>query len=220
MHRRLLKDDGRGVGEPLREDSSGLWVRGRHLVLLDSARTAAAGHRLQAERAVLAPQVVLAPGGGAPYRLEAAPRKQVRGWARRKEKTPLRPAAGGILSWAGTRLRRPEVLGRPRTAPSAGALLHPAATVLAQPHLSPRPSALHSSPPEPGTTLRPAKPRPSPCEPRLPAAAKPRAPRSSPGCAASCRHRCACSRWPAGARKRCCCAWSTSSRWERTRSAT
>ncbi|XP_036748766.2 lysosomal alpha-mannosidase isoform X2 [Manis pentadactyla] len=82
VHRRLLKDDGRGVGEPLREDSFGLWVRGRHLVLLDRARTAAAGHRLQAERAVLAPQVVLAPGGGAPYRLEAAPRKQFSGLRR------------------------------------------------------------------------------------------------------------------------------------------
>ncbi|KAK2502693.1 hypothetical protein MC885_007056 [Smutsia gigantea] len=82
VHRRLLKDDGRGVGEPLREDSSGLWVRGRHLVLLDRARTAAAGHRLQAEKEVLAPQVVLAPGGGAPYRLEVAPRKQFSGLRR------------------------------------------------------------------------------------------------------------------------------------------
>ncbi|ELK26831.1 Lysosomal alpha-mannosidase [Myotis davidii] len=42
VHRRLLRDDDRGVGEPLLETSeSGLWVRGRHLVLLDKARTAA-----------------------------------------------------------------------------------------------------------------------------------------------------------------------------------
>ncbi|KAB0404857.1 hypothetical protein E2I00_001647, partial [Balaenoptera physalus] len=76
VHRRLLRDDARGVGEPLLEEGSGLWVRGRHLVLLDKARTAAAGHRLQAEKEVLAPQVVLARGGGAPYRLEVAPRTQ------------------------------------------------------------------------------------------------------------------------------------------------
>ncbi|XP_058146251.1 lysosomal alpha-mannosidase [Dasypus novemcinctus] len=79
VHRRLLRDDNRGVGEPLAEagaDGEGLWVRGRHLVLLDKAEAAAAGHRLQAEREVLAPQVVLAVGGGTPYRRGAAPRKQ------------------------------------------------------------------------------------------------------------------------------------------------
>lgn len=79
MHRRLLKDDGRGVGEALLEDGQGCWVRGRHLVLLDKVRTAAIGHRLQAEKEALAPQVVLAPGGGAPYHPKVAPRKQVRG---------------------------------------------------------------------------------------------------------------------------------------------
>lgn len=82
VHRRLLKDDGRGVGEPLLEEGSGLWVRGRHLVLLDKAQTAATGHRLQAEKEVLAPQVVLAPGGGAPYHLGVAPRKQFSGLRR------------------------------------------------------------------------------------------------------------------------------------------
>ncbi|XP_059774202.1 lysosomal alpha-mannosidase isoform X2 [Balaenoptera ricei] len=82
VHRRLLRDDARGVGEPLLEEGSGLWVRGRHLVLLDKARTAAAGHRLQAEKEVLAPQVVLARGGGAPYRLEVAPRTQFSGLRR------------------------------------------------------------------------------------------------------------------------------------------
>ncbi|XP_032121730.1 lysosomal alpha-mannosidase isoform X5 [Sapajus apella] len=79
VHRRLLKDDGRGVSEPLMENGSGSWVRGRHLVLLDTAQAAAAGHRLLAEQEVLAPQVVLAAGGSAPYNLRAAPRTQFSG---------------------------------------------------------------------------------------------------------------------------------------------
>lgn len=81
VHRRLLKDDRRGVGEPLLENGSGsgLWVRGRHLVLLDKARTAAVRHRLQAEKELLAPQVVLAQGSGTPYHPGVKPRRQVRG---------------------------------------------------------------------------------------------------------------------------------------------
>lgn len=47
-------------------------------MLLDKARTAAVGHRLQAEKELLAPQLVLARGGGTPYHLEVSPRKQVR----------------------------------------------------------------------------------------------------------------------------------------------
>ena len=82
VHRRLVKDDARGVGEPLNKEGSGLWVRGRHLVLLDKKETAAARHRLQAEMEVLAPQVVLAQGGGARYRLEKAPRTQFSGLRR------------------------------------------------------------------------------------------------------------------------------------------
>nr|XP_055227621.1 lysosomal alpha-mannosidase isoform X4 [Gorilla gorilla gorilla] len=82
VHRRLLKDDGRGVSEPLMENGSGAWVRGRHLVLLDTAQAAAAGHRLLAEQEVLAPQVVLAPGGGAAYNLGAPPRTQFSGLRR------------------------------------------------------------------------------------------------------------------------------------------
>ncbi|XP_066127525.1 lysosomal alpha-mannosidase isoform X2 [Saccopteryx bilineata] len=82
VHRRLLRDDERGVGEPLLEKGAGLWVRGRHLVLLDKVRTAAVGHRLQAEKELLAPQVVLAPGGGTPYHLEVTPRKQYSGMRR------------------------------------------------------------------------------------------------------------------------------------------
>lgn len=79
VHRRLLKDDGRGVAEALLEDGLGRWVRGRHLVLLDKVQTAATGHRLEAEKEVLAPQVVLSSGGGVPYHVKVAPRKQVRG---------------------------------------------------------------------------------------------------------------------------------------------
>ncbi|XP_069351428.1 lysosomal alpha-mannosidase isoform X2 [Eulemur rufifrons] len=82
VHRRLVKDDGRGVGEPLLESGSGAWVRGRHLVLLDTVQTAAAGHRLLAEKEVLAPQVVLSRGGGALYNHQAAPRKQFSGLRR------------------------------------------------------------------------------------------------------------------------------------------
>lgn len=74
MHRKLLQDDFRGVGEALLEQGSGLVVRGRHLVLLDAVDQAAAGHRLLAEKEVLAPQVFLAPGGGAPY-FQGAPRR-------------------------------------------------------------------------------------------------------------------------------------------------
>ncbi|XP_012584626.1 PREDICTED: lysosomal alpha-mannosidase isoform X1 [Condylura cristata] len=82
VHRRLLKDDGRGVGEPLLEEGSGSWVRGRHLVLLDEVRTAATGHRLLAEKEVLAPQVVLASGGGASYHSKVTQVKQFSGLQR------------------------------------------------------------------------------------------------------------------------------------------
>ncbi|XP_053440988.1 lysosomal alpha-mannosidase isoform X2 [Nycticebus coucang] len=82
VHRRLVNDDRRGVGEPLMELGSGAWVRGHHLVLLDTFQAAAAGHRLLAEKVVLAPQVVLAPGGGVPYNLGAAPRLQYSGLRR------------------------------------------------------------------------------------------------------------------------------------------
>ncbi|XP_062034472.1 lysosomal alpha-mannosidase-like [Lepus europaeus] len=67
VHRRLLWDDNRGLMEALIEEGPGLRVRGRHLVLLDVISKASTGHRLLAEKEVLAPQVVLAPGGGTPY---------------------------------------------------------------------------------------------------------------------------------------------------------
>ncbi|NXY26118.1 MA2B1 mannosidase, partial [Atrichornis clamosus] len=67
VHRRLLNDDNRGVGEPLNEpgeDGQGLAVRGRHLVLLDTVAAAADGHRPLAQEMATAPAVVLAPGPG------------------------------------------------------------------------------------------------------------------------------------------------------------
>ncbi|KAF1500388.1 Lysosomal alpha-mannosidase, partial [Eudyptula minor novaehollandiae] len=71
VHRRLLHDDNRGVGEPLVElgaDRQGLVVRGRHLLLLDTVESAADQHRLLAQELFMAPYVVLAPGGGPSYR--------------------------------------------------------------------------------------------------------------------------------------------------------
>uniref|UniRef100_A0A8C3JTX6 Alpha-mannosidase n=1 Tax=Calidris pygmaea TaxID=425635 RepID=A0A8C3JTX6_9CHAR len=70
VHRRLLYDDNRGVGEPLVElgaNRQGLVVRGRHLVLLDTVESSAERHRLLAQELFMAPYVVLAPGGGSSY---------------------------------------------------------------------------------------------------------------------------------------------------------
>uniref|UniRef100_A0A8D0BFU9 Alpha-mannosidase n=1 Tax=Salvator merianae TaxID=96440 RepID=A0A8D0BFU9_SALMN len=70
VHRRLLHDDERGVGEPLLEPGdyyNGLVVRGRHLILLDTTESSAQQHRLLAQQEFMAPQLVLAPGGGPPY---------------------------------------------------------------------------------------------------------------------------------------------------------
>ncbi|XP_052022231.1 lysosomal alpha-mannosidase isoform X2 [Apodemus sylvaticus] len=79
VHRRLLVDDQRGVGEALLETNTGDKVRGRHLVVVSSVRGAAARHRLLAEQEVLAPQVVLAPGSGSPYRSQASLKTQFSG---------------------------------------------------------------------------------------------------------------------------------------------
>ncbi|XP_048198391.1 lysosomal alpha-mannosidase isoform X2 [Perognathus longimembris pacificus] len=79
VHRRLLEDDARGVGEPLLEMGSGQLVRGRHLVLLDRVHDAAAGHRLLAEKVVLAPQIVLSSGHVTAYHPEAIPQTQYSG---------------------------------------------------------------------------------------------------------------------------------------------
>ncbi|NXL54772.1 MA2B1 mannosidase, partial [Podilymbus podiceps] len=81
VHRRLLYDDNRGVGEPLAElgaDKQGLVVRGRHLVLLDTVESAADRHRLLAQELFMAPYTVLAPGGGPSYRHGQPSLRQVR----------------------------------------------------------------------------------------------------------------------------------------------
>ncbi|XP_014748733.1 PREDICTED: lysosomal alpha-mannosidase [Sturnus vulgaris] len=67
VHRRLLNDDKRGLGEALDEpgaDGRGLVVRGRHLVLLDTVQAAAEQHRPRAQEMATPPQVVLAAGEG------------------------------------------------------------------------------------------------------------------------------------------------------------
>ncbi|NXK01483.1 MA2B1 mannosidase, partial [Corythaixoides concolor] len=98
VHRRLLYDDDRGVGEPLAEpgaDERGLVVRGRHLLLLDTVESAADRHRLLAQELFMAPYAVLAPGGGPSGRREFS--------ALRRELPPnihlltLAPADGGTV---------------------------------------------------------------------------------------------------------------------------
>ncbi|XP_069460402.1 lysosomal alpha-mannosidase-like isoform X2 [Ambystoma mexicanum] len=71
VHRRLLADDGRGVEEPLMEPGEykdGLMVRGKHLLFLETVEASAELHRPQAQQEFMAPQIVLAPGGGSPCR--------------------------------------------------------------------------------------------------------------------------------------------------------
>ncbi|XP_058862975.1 lysosomal alpha-mannosidase [Acipenser ruthenus] len=66
LHRRLLLDDFRGVGEPLSEPGDyydGLVVRGRLLVFLSPPEAAAELHRPQAQQEYLQPQILLHPGG-------------------------------------------------------------------------------------------------------------------------------------------------------------
>uniref|UniRef100_A0A0B7AW15 Alpha-mannosidase n=1 Tax=Arion vulgaris TaxID=1028688 RepID=A0A0B7AW15_9EUPU len=61
LHRRLVKDDGRGVGEALNElgsDGNGLIVRGSHYLLLDSLSSAARVYRTVAQEVLLTPQVI------------------------------------------------------------------------------------------------------------------------------------------------------------------
>ncbi|XP_006898920.1 PREDICTED: lysosomal alpha-mannosidase-like [Elephantulus edwardii] len=85
VHRRLLFDDQNGVNEPLLETNDfgkGLWVQGRHLVLLDKTQTAAAGHRLLAEKEVLAPQLMLAPGSDTTWNHERIPHRTFSGLCR------------------------------------------------------------------------------------------------------------------------------------------
>ena len=52
LHRRIVVDDGRGVGEPLNEpgvDGKGLIIRGRQLVLVDNIVNSTIYHRMLGE---------------------------------------------------------------------------------------------------------------------------------------------------------------------------
>ena len=58
VHRRLLVDDRRGVGEPLNESGvfgDGLIIRGRHWVVFDTVQNSSATHRLLGEQLLLRP---------------------------------------------------------------------------------------------------------------------------------------------------------------------
>ena len=57
VHRRLLHDDRRGVGEPLNETAygDGLVVRGRHILILESPDTSALYHRTASQRFFMHP---------------------------------------------------------------------------------------------------------------------------------------------------------------------
>ncbi|XP_063787232.1 lysosomal alpha-mannosidase [Pseudophryne corroboree] len=71
VHRRLLFDDFRGVGEALLEtgpNGEGLVVRGRQLLFLDSPKDSADLHRTLALQEYMSPQIILSSGEGVPYR--------------------------------------------------------------------------------------------------------------------------------------------------------
>ncbi|CAK8687802.1 unnamed protein product [Clavelina lepadiformis] len=60
VHRRLLGEDGKGVGEPLNETGQfgdGLIVRGKHWLLLDTITSSQRQHRLLAEEIFMSPLV-------------------------------------------------------------------------------------------------------------------------------------------------------------------
>ncbi|KAI2808070.1 carbohydrate binding [Blomia tropicalis] len=64
VHRRLLHDDGFGVGEALNEpgvDNKGLIIRGRHLVQFSDIKTAASKHRPKAQQLFMAPVLSFVP---------------------------------------------------------------------------------------------------------------------------------------------------------------
>ncbi|XP_059848318.1 lysosomal alpha-mannosidase [Hypanus sabinus] len=79
VHRRLLWDDHRGVGEPLTEpgyDGKGLVVRGKYFVYLDTVDDSPELHRLKAEAEYMAPLAVMSVGSAVPYNDHRAPIKQ------------------------------------------------------------------------------------------------------------------------------------------------
>ncbi|XP_078577239.1 lysosomal alpha-mannosidase-like isoform X1 [Branchiostoma floridae x Branchiostoma japonicum] len=67
VHRRMLYDDGYGVGEPLNETGvfgEGLVVRGKHYLLLDTPESSGQLHRALGEQLYMAPSVLLGLAGG------------------------------------------------------------------------------------------------------------------------------------------------------------
>ncbi|KAM4676223.1 lysosomal alpha-mannosidase [Discoglossus pictus] len=79
VHRRLLYDDYRGVGEPLLEPGQygeGIIVRGRHLILLDNPTDAADTHRTIALQKYMSPQIIISLGAPVPYHTAQEPKKQ------------------------------------------------------------------------------------------------------------------------------------------------
>ena len=60
VHRRLLHDDKRGVGEPLNEtgvSGDGLIIRGKHLLMLDTVDDSAYAQRMMAEELMMIPEL-------------------------------------------------------------------------------------------------------------------------------------------------------------------
>ena len=67
VHRRLLRDDGRGVGEALNEpgvNGRGLIVRGKFLLVLEEAKSSAKVHRVISEEEMLRPSLAFSAGSG------------------------------------------------------------------------------------------------------------------------------------------------------------
>ncbi|KAI8485033.1 mannose metabolic process [Branchiostoma belcheri] len=67
VHRRMLYDDGYGVGEPLNETGvfgDGLVVRGKHYLLLDTPESSGQLHRALGEQLYMAPSILLSLAGG------------------------------------------------------------------------------------------------------------------------------------------------------------
>ena len=61
IHRRTLKDDKRGVNEPLNETGQygdGLIIRGKHYVIFDNYTSSTYIHRIVAEMMMLEPELV------------------------------------------------------------------------------------------------------------------------------------------------------------------
>lgn len=58
IHRRILKDDNRGVVEPLNETGQygeGLIVRGKHFIVLDDPNSSVLLHRVIGEQLMMSP---------------------------------------------------------------------------------------------------------------------------------------------------------------------